>query len=323
MSDAMNVAVNMNFPDPPITVALIAGPTASGKSGLALALAQLTPATVINADASQVYRDLRVLSARPSAEEEAQAQHLLFGSIDGADSCSAAQWATQARAAILDSAAQGRLPILVGGTGLYLRTLLNGIAPVPEIDPVVRADIRALQLSDAYQALAREDAEAASRLSPNDSTRICRALEVLRSTGRPISDWQSDLVGGIGDKIRLHPLILLPPRDWLYARCDQRFVQMMEKGAIEEVEALLHRDLDPNLPVMRAIGVPEIAAMLSGQLSRDAAIEQGQRATRNYAKRQFTWFRNQSPAEWPRLEQELDNDLAHKFAIKLREDALT
>jgi tRNA dimethylallyltransferase len=130
-------------------------------------------------------------------------------------------------------------------------------------------------------------------------------------------------VGGIGDKIRLHPLILLPPRDWLYARCDQRFVQMMEKGAIEEVEALLHRDLDPNLPVMRAIGVPEIAAMLSGQLSRDAAIEQGQRATRNYAKRQFTWFRNQSPAEWPRLEQELDNDLAHKFAIKLREDALT
>jgi tRNA dimethylallyltransferase len=130
-------------------------------------------------------------------------------------------------------------------------------------------------------------------------------------------------VGGIGDKIRLHPLILLPSRDWLYARCDQRFVQMMEKGAIEEVEALLHRGLDPNLPVMRAIGVPEIAAMLSGQLSRDAAIEQGQRATRNYAKRQFTWFRNQSPAEWPRLEQALDNDLIHKFAIKLREGALT
>ena len=319
----MNVAVNMNFPDPPVTVALIAGPTASGKSGLALGLAQLTPATLINADASQVYKDLRVLSARPSAEEEAQAPHRLFGSFDGADSCSAAQWAKEARAAILDSAAQGRLPILVGGTGLYLRTLLNGIAPVPEIDPVIRADIRALPLIDAYQALAREDAEAASRLSPNDSTRICRALEVVRSTGRPISDWHSDPVGGIGDKIRLHPLILLPPRDWLYARCDQRFVQMMDSGAIEEVEALLHRGLDPDLPVMRAIGVPEIAAMLSGRLSRDAAIEQGQRATRNYAKRQFTWFRNQSPAEWLRVDQSLDNDLIHEFAIKLRATALT
>lgn len=315
--------MNMNFPDPPVTVALIAGPTASGKSGLALALAGMTPATLINADASQVYKDLRVLSARPSAEEEAQAPHRLFGSIDGAESCSAAQWATEARAAILESAAEGRLPILVGGTGLYLRTLLNGIAPVPDIDPMVRADVRALPLADAYEALAQEDAEAANRLSPNDSTRICRALEVVRSTGRPLSDWQSDLVGGIGDKIRLHPLILLPPRDWLYARCDQRFVQMMENGAIEEVEALLQRGLDPDLPVMRAIGVPEVAAMLSGQLSRDAAIEQGQRATRNYAKRQFTWFRNQSPAEWPRLEQSLDNDLTHEFAIKLRANALT
>jgi tRNA dimethylallyltransferase len=323
MSAAMSVAVNMTFPDHPFKVALIAGPTASGKSGLALALAQMMPATLINADASQVYRDLRVLSARPSAEEEAQAPHRLFGYIDGADSCSAARWAKDARAAIAESVAQGRLPILVGGTGLYLRTLLNGIAPVPDIDPNIRADVRALPLADAYQALTREDAEAAQRLSPNDSSRICRALEVVRSTGRPMSVWQQDRIGGIGDAIRLHPLILLPPREGLYARCDHRFVEMMDSGAVDEVAALLRRGLEPDLPIMRAIGVPEIAAMLSGQISRDAAIDQGQQATRNYAKRQFTWFRNQPPADWPRVEWELDNDTIHNFAIKLREDALT
>ncbi len=273
-------------------------------------------------DASQVYRDLRVLSARPSEAEEAAAPHRLFGYLDGAESCSAARWAEDAKAAIAESAAEGRLPILVGGTGLYLRTLLDGIAPVPDIDPHIRAGIRALPVREAYAALTREDPTAAARLSPNDSTRVARALEVVRSTGRTLADWQKDKLGGIGDQIDLIPMILLPPRDWLYARCDARFVQMMDAG-LEEGAALLARGLDPDLPVMRAIGVPELADHLAGRLSRDAALAAAQMATRNYAKRQFTWFRNQPPANWPRHEDELDVAAIDQLAIILRDQALT
>ena len=273
-------------------------------------------------DASQVYRDLRVLSARPSEAEEAAAPHQLFGYLDGTESCSAARWAADAKAAIAESAAVGRLPILVGGTGLYLRTLLDGIAPVPEIDPQIRADIRALAVRDAYAALSREDPAAAARLSPNDTTRVARALEVVRSTGRPLADWQKDKLGGIGDQIDLMPMILLPPRDWLYARCDARFVQMMDAG-LDEVAALLARGLDPDLPVMRAIGVPELADHLAGRLSRDAALAAAQMATRNYAKRQFTWFRNQPPPDWRRIEDELDVATINELAIILRDQALT
>ncbi len=280
------------------------------------------PATLINMDASQVYRDLRVLSARPSEAEEAAAPHQLFGYLDGTESCSAARWAADAKAAIAESAAVGRLPILVGGTGLYLRTLLDGIAPVPEIDPQIRADIRALAVRDAYAALSREDPAAAARLSPNDTTRVARALEVVRSTGRPLADWQKDKLGGIGDQIDLMPMILLPPRDWLYARCDARFVQMMDAG-LDEVAALLARGLDPDLPVMRAIGVPELADHLAGRLSRDAALAAAQMATRNYAKRQFTWFRNQPPPDWRRIEDELDVATINELAIILRDQALT
>jgi tRNA dimethylallyltransferase len=318
----MSVAVNMESSDTPLKVALIAGPTASGKSALALRLADFLPATLINMDASQVYRDLRVLSARPSEAEEAAAPHQLFGYLDGTESCSAARWAADAKAAIAESAAVGRLPILVGGTGLYLRTLLDGIAPVPEIDPQIRADIRALAVRDAYAALSREDPAAAARLSPNDTTRVARALEVVRSTGRPLADWQKDKLGGIGDQIDLMPMILLPPRDWLYARCDARFVQMMDAG-LDEVAALLARGLDPDLPVMRAIGVPELADHLAGRLSRDAALAAAQMATRNYAKRQFTWFRNQPPPEWRRIEDELDVATIDQLAIILRDQALT
>ncbi len=319
----MSVAVNMDSSDKPITVALIAGPTASGKSALALALARRTPSVLINADASQVYRDLRVLSARPSPEDEAAAPHQLFGYIDGAESCSAARWAADARAAITAAAAQKQLPILVGGTGLYLRTLLDGIAPVPAIDPEVRATVRALPVAAAYAALTQEDPAAAARLSANDTTRVCRALEVVRSTGKPMADWQQDRVGGIGDQIRLLPCLLLPPRFWLYARCDHRFTDMLESGAEAEVAALLARGLDPALPVMRAIGVPEVAALLRGEISRAAATEQGQMATRRYAKRQFTWFRNQPPPDWMRVERELDNVLIEDLAIILRDQALT
>lgn len=315
--------MNMESSDKPVSVALIAGPTASGKSALALALAGLTPATIINADASQVYRDLRILSARPTAAEETAAPHRLFGYIDGSESCSAARWAADAKAAIAQSAADGRLAILVGGTGLYLRTLLDGIAPVPDIDPDLRAAIRQLAVDDAFAALQREDPAAAARLNAKDKTRIARALEVVRSTGRPIADWQAARIGGIGDQVRLHPVILLPDRSWLYARCDRRFETMLDSGGLDEVAALLTRRLSPDLPVMRAIGVPEIAQLLRGDLSRAAAIAAGQQATRNYAKRQFTWFRNQPPSAWQRIERELDNKDILNLAILLRDQALT
>lgn len=293
---------------PPL--ALIAGPTASGKSGLALALAEAASGTIINADSAQVYRDLRILSARPTAEEEARAPHLLYGTRDGALPCSAAEWAADAAAAVDAVHAQGGLPILVGGTGLYLRTSLDGIAPVPEIDPGIRAEVRALATADAYAALLREDPAAAARLRPSDTTRIARALEVVRSTGQMLATWQAHREGGIGHRVALRPLILLPPRDWLYARCDARFTEMMGDEGIAEVEALLARGLSPALPVMRAIGVPEIAALLSGQMSRDEALAAGQQATRRYAKRQYTWFRHQTPPEWPRFEGVADVDSA-------------
>lgn len=303
-------------------MALIAGPTASGKSALALRLAEITGGIIINADASQVYKDLQVVSARPSPEEELRAPHRLFGHLDGATACSAAQWAAEAKAEIAAAHTQARLPILVGGTGLYLRTLLDGIAPVPEIDPAIRAEVRALPVAEARQCLLAEDPEAAARLDAKDSTRIARALEVVRSTGRPIRDWQADLVGGIGQQTRLVPAVLLPPRAWLYDRCDRRFEAMLDQGG-PEVAALMSRNLDPDLPVMRAIGVPDIAAFLSGALSRDAAIARGQIATRQYAKRQYTWFRNQPPPDWARVESELDNVKIDELAIKLRQMTLT
>ncbi|HEX4847220.1 MAG TPA: tRNA (adenosine(37)-N6)-dimethylallyltransferase MiaA [Novosphingobium sp.] len=305
---------------PPL--ALIAGPTASGKSDvavqLALALAkQGREGVVINADSAQVYADLAVLSARPAPAEMHGVEHRLFGEWDGAEACSAADWAARARDVIAEVHARGGVPILVGGTGLYLRTLLDGIAPVPPIDPAVREAVRALPVSEAYAALLAEDPERAARLAPGDSTRVARALEVVRSTGRPLADWQADRVGGIGDAVTLHARVLLPPRDWLYERCDRRFAQMLEGGALDEVARLVARQLDPDLPVMRAIGVPALAALLAGTLSREEAAARGAQATRHYAKRQYTWFRNQPPPEWQRIES-FDYDTNAIFASLLR-----
>lgn len=283
-------------------VALIAGPTASGKSDLAvsLALALGRPCVIVNADSAQVYRDLKVLSARPTEAEMRGVEHRLFGEWDGADPCSAADWAARAKREIEDAQLAGTLPILVGGTGLYIRTLLDGIAPVPAIDPAVREAVRGLPVEQAYAALQAEDPERAAALNPGDTTRIARALEVVRSTGRPLAHWQRQRVGGIADAIDLHPLVLLPPREALYARCDARADAMLGSGAAEEVEALLARQLPPALPVMRAIGVPEIAGWLRGEWSRDEALARLRQATRNYAKRQYTWFRRQPPQDWSR-----------------------
>ena len=280
-------------------LALIAGPTASGKSALAIELAERIGGVVINADASQVYRDLRVLSARPSPADEARVPHRLFGHVDGADTCSAARWAAEAAAEVGRAHAAGLVPVLVGGTGLYLRTLFDGIAPVPDIDPDVRAAVRALPVAAGHAALAREDPAAAARLNPRDTTRVARALEVVRATGRPLAAWQAERVGGIGATVAVRATVLLPDRETLMARCDARLADMFDGGAVAEVAALLARDDVPgDAPVRRAIGVPEIAAMLAGTLTRDAALAAARLATRRYAKRQYTWFRNQLPAEW-------------------------
>ncbi len=295
----MSVAVNIAASQKP-RVALIAGPTASGKSAAGIALAQAHDGIVINADASQVYADLRILTARPSAAEEASAPHRLFGHVDAADAgYSAARWAAEARDAIAAAHDAGKLPILVGGTGLYLRTLLDGIAPVPAIDPDVRAAVRALPVAEAHRLLAIEDAAAAARLAPADTTRVARALEVVRSTGHPLADWQRERVGGIGDSIALAAAILLPDRETLFDRIDVRCEAMFAGGAIEEVAALLARtDVVADAPIRRAIGVPPIAALLAGEITRREAIAQVQLDTRRYAKRQYTWFRNQPPDNW-------------------------
>ncbi|XUU62087.1 tRNA (adenosine(37)-N6)-dimethylallyltransferase MiaA [Erythrobacter sp. HA6-11] len=303
-------------------VALIAGPTASGKSAVAVELAkalekQGRKAAVINADSAQVYADLKVLSARPNEDEMQGVEHLLFGAWDGAGPCSAADWSAAAKREIARLHDDGAVPILVGGTGLYMRTLLEGIAPIPEIDPAIRESVRALPTADAYAALQMEDSERAAKLEPGDSQRISRALEVVRSTGKTLSEWQAEKSGGIGEQVDLHPLILLPTREWLYERCDRRFEIMLDQGAIAEVEALLTRGLAADLPVMRAIGVPEIADLLQGELSREEMIAAGQQATRNYAKRQYTWFRRQPPEDWPRNESE-SVDIERYFARLLQ-----
>jgi tRNA dimethylallyltransferase len=282
------------------TVALIAGPTASGKSALALALAEKHRGTVINADSMQVYADLRILTARPTQEEETRAPHRLFGHVDGADGYSAARWAAEARAAIAEAHAEGRLPILVGGTGMYLRTLIDGIAPVPEIDPAIRSEVRALDVTDAHAWLAEADPEGAARLGPGDTSRVARALEVVRSTGKPLAYWHQQRVGGIGDEIHLVPLILLPDRDWLGDRIDRRFAEMLDQGRAEAEALLARTDIPADAPVLRAIGVPELRALFAGESDVVQAAAAGALATRQYAKRQYTWFRRQPPQDWER-----------------------
>ncbi len=261
-------------------------------------------AVIINADSAQVYADLKVLSARPDDADMGGIEHRLFGAWDGAEACSAAAWAARASAEIAALHDAGAVPILVGGTGLYIRVLLDGIAPIPAIDPAVRTLVRSLPEDAAYRLLQIEDPLRAAELNPADTQRIARALEVKRSTGVTLADWQMAKAGGIAEAVDLHPLILLPDRQWLYDRCDARFAAMLDAGAIAEVEALLARDLDPDLPIMRAIGVPEIAAFLTGDCGREAMLAEGAQATRNYAKRQYTWFRRQPPTDWPRLPAE-------------------
>jgi tRNA dimethylallyltransferase len=289
----------MSGKGPPLAV--IAGPTASGKSALALALAEQEKGVVINADASQVYADLAILSARPGPDDMARAPHRLFGCTDGAEAMTAARWATLARAEIAAAHTAGRLPILVGGTGLYLRTLLEGIAPVPAVPEGIRAAVRALEAAAVRAALEAEDPAMAARLHPHDRQRNARALEVVRASGRSLAAWQAaPPEGGLAVHVQLRPLVIEIGTDRLDARIAERIGAMWAGGALEEVRRLAARRLSPALPVMRAIGVPPLIAHLAGRLAQEEALARWQLDTRRYAKRQRTWLRNQL-GHWPRL----------------------
>jgi tRNA dimethylallyltransferase len=288
-----------------VGVVIIAGPTASGKSALALALAQHYRGTIVNADALQCYRDLRIMTARPGPAEEARAPHRLYGFLDAAERGSAARWRDLALAEIARSLADNRLPILVGGTGLYLRALLGGLAPVPDIPPVIREEAAALyrRLGGAAfcEELARLDPASATRFPPGDRTRLTRAYEVVRATGTPIGQWQARPISVA--PYRFATVLLMPPRAGLYAACDARFAAMVAAGGLDEAAALLARGLAADLPAMKAVGLPELFHHLRGEIDLAAAIAAGQQATRRYAKRQFTWFRHQLTADLMCTEQ--------------------
>jgi len=278
---------------------LIAGPTASGKSALALELADRLGGVIINADSMQVYRDLRVITARPTPEEEARAPHRLYGHVDAAVNYSVGRWCKDVRAALDEARAASRVPILVGGTGLYFKALTQGLVAVPTVPDEVREAVRARLAAQGPQALhdelARRDPDAAARLEPADRTRIARALEVLEATGRPLSQWQQGGQPAILDPGRAIKIFLTPERGELRRRIDARFDTMLETGALDEVRALDGRGLDPLLPAMKAHGVPWLRRHLHGEIALDEAAEGGKRDTRRYTKRQMTWFRHQMP----------------------------
>jgi tRNA dimethylallyltransferase len=286
----------------------IAGPTASGKSALALELARKTGGVVINVDSMQVYRDLRVITARPTPDEEALVPHLLYGHVDAAMNFSAGAWVTDASAMLEHARAQNRLPILVGGSGLYFKALTRGLSVVPPIPAAIREGVRARLQRDGVEALyadlARRDSVAAERLKPRDRSRIARALEVVESTGRSLGDWHRDGLPPLLPPGSFAALFLDADRDALYARIGARFDAMLQAGALQEVERLAARQLDPLLPAMKAHGVPALIRHLKGEITLDQAAEIGCADTRHYAKRQFTWFRHQLPEfEWVKPEE--------------------
>jgi tRNA dimethylallyltransferase len=283
--------------EPPVIV--VGGPTASGKSALALALAEEFGGVVINADAMQVYRDLPILTARPGDRDLARAPHRLFGALDADDPCSAGRWREMALEAIAAARSDGNRPIVVGGTGFYLKALCDGIDDIPAVPAPVRAALEArydAEGGEAFKAgLARDDPRIAERLPPGDRQRLVRAAAVLEATGTPLSVWHARRADPPDEDLRTHAFLLMPPRDALYAACDARFAAMVAMGAVDEARAFLARGLDPDLPLMKAVGLREIGRHIAGETSLDEAIEEGSRATRRYAKRQYTWFRHQMP----------------------------
>ncbi len=289
--------------DAPVIV--IGGPTASGKSSLALSIAERLDGVVINGDAIQVYRDLRVLTARPSGAEERRAPHRLYGFLDATEQCSAGRWQALALAEIAAANAAGKRAIVVGGTGLYLRALIEGIAPIPDIPADIRARSRARYAEiggAAFQAeFAARDPVMAARLEPADGQRLMRAWEVLEATGRSLAEWQDEPTEA--PDLPFTMIVLMPPRDEIYAACDKRLEAMIAVGVLDEVAALMKRaereHLDPSLPVLKAVGYAELAGHLAGRTTLEAAVAAAQQQTRRYAKRQITWFRHQLPDRDP------------------------
>jgi tRNA dimethylallyltransferase len=289
---------------------LIAGPTASGKSALALRLAQATGGVIINADSMQVYRDLRIITARPTPAEEALVPHRLYGHVDAGVNFSAGAWVADAAKILAEARAQNRVPVFVGGTGLYFKALTRGLSAVPSIPPEIREGVRAKLERDGVEVLhaelAQRDPASAERLKPRDRTRIARALEVVEATGRSLTDWHREGLPPLLPPGQFHALFLAPEREALYARIDARFDAMLKAGALEEVAALAARKLDSLLPAMKAHGVPALIRHVHGEITLAEAAAIGRADTRHYAKRQFTWFRHQLPEfVWVKPEEAL------------------
>lgn len=308
-------------------VIIVAGPTASGKSALAVDLAERVSGIVINADSMQIYRGLEILTSAPDAAMRARATHRLFGVLSPGKHCSAGEWRDLAVAEIHTAHRAGQVPIVVGGTGLYLRSLMAGIAQTPPIPKDVRDRLRASLARDGsaalHERLRQGDPETAGRLSRNDGQRICRALEVLEATGRSLSDWQrresqpTDLGG-----LNFWTILLMPPRAELYPACDARFCQMLENGALDEARYLSDLALDPALPAMKALGVPHLLSHLNGELTLEGARRLGQQATRRYVKRQMTWFTHQIVANIV-IESQYNESIFDKIFPEVSEYLLT
>ena len=290
-----------------VRAVLIAGPTASGKSALALALAERFSGTVINADSMQIYRDFRILTARPTPEEEMRVPHRLYGHVDASENYSVGRWTVDAAQVLAEVEACKRLPIFVGGTGLYFKSLVQGLSEMPSVPASVRAKVRAgaerLATPELHARLAERDLRMASVLRPNDRQRVIRALEVFEGTGRSLADWQRGPGKPIVNPQDTLTVFLEIERKLLFERIDSRFDQMLENGAIEEVRALKARNLDPALPALKAHGAPALSRYLSGEISREEASSSGKTDTRHYAKRQETWFRHQMK-DWPWMQPE-------------------
>ena len=276
------------------SVLLIAGPTASGKSALAIRQAQARGGIIINADSMQVYKELRLITARPSIEEESLVPHRLFGNISGADDFSTAVWLAQAENEIKSCWDNGQLPIICGGTGLYFMALEQGLAKLPAIDPAIREKWRNFE-GNLHAELEMRHAESAARLNAADRQRLTRSLEVFESTGKPLIKWQKQAQNeSILQGANIERVFMNVPREEIYARAEARFDQMLEQGAVAEIRSL--PDIDPAQPLMKAIGVPELLAHLKGEITLDEARIKTKTATRNYIKRQMTWFRGQMKA---------------------------
>lgn len=278
-------------------VVVIGGPTASGKSAVAMDVARAFDGVVINGDALQIYDALPMLTARPSAEDEASVPHRLYGTMAPTETCSAGLWEGHAIDAIKQAWAQEKLPIVTGGTGLYLKTLVEGISKLPPIPEDIRQAVRDQAEQDGiaplYEELSRDDPEMAARLKPADKQRICRAVEVFRATGQSLAHWQRENKPEPTLKADYATHIIMPPRALLYERCNKRFDWMIEQGALDEVAQFTALHLDKNLPIMKALGLSELQSYLAGHTALEDAIEQAKQQTRRFAKRQCTWFRNQ------------------------------